>query len=88
MAYWLQWVRLTRSNASCRPIGAGLFVPIDALPPALQTIARMLPLTYAVTLLRGIWRGEGWLAHAGSAAVLALVFVIFTAAASKVFRWQ
>jgi ABC-2 type transport system permease protein len=67
---------------------SGLFVPVEALPPALQTIARMLPLTYAVTLLRGVWRGEGWLAHAGSAAVLALVFVICTALASKVFRWQ
>ena len=53
-----------------QPIGAailypmialsGLFVPVDALPPALQTVARALPLTYAVSLLRGIWRGEPW----------------------------
>ena len=42
---------------------SGLFVPVEALPPALQILARMLPLTYAVSLLRGVWHGEGWLAH-------------------------
>ena len=67
---------------------SGLFVPVDALPPALQAVARALPLTYAVSLLRGVWHGEGWLAHAGDAAVLALMFVAFTAIGSKVFRWE
>ena len=42
---------------------SGLFVPVDLLPPLLQTVARLLPLTYAVSLLRGIWHGDGWLAH-------------------------
>ncbi len=67
---------------------SGLFIPVDALPPALQAVARALPLTYAVSLLRGVWHGEGWLAHAGDAAVLALMFVAFTAIGSKVFRWE
>jgi len=67
---------------------SGLFVPLDRLPPMLQTVAKMLPLTYAVSLLRGIWRGEGWLAHAGDAAVLALVFLACTALSAKVFRWE
>ena len=67
---------------------SGLFVPVESLPPVLQAIARLLPFTYAVSLLRGIWRGDGWVAHAGDAAVLALMFVIFTAASAKVFRWE
>ena len=29
----------------------------------LQAVARVLPLTYAVSLLRGIWHGEGWATH-------------------------
>src|SRR5580704_10227728 len=51
-----------------QPIGAailypmlgicGLFVPLEALPPALQAVARVVPLTYAVALLQGIWKGE------------------------------
>ena len=52
---------------------SGLFVPLDALPPALQVVARMLPLTYAVSLLQGIWRGQGWLAHLGDIAALVVV---------------
>ena len=81
-----------------QPIGAlilypmlglsGLFVPIASLPPMLQSIARALPLTYAVSLLRGIWHGEGWFGHVGDAAVLTLMFLAFTAASSRVFRWE
>ena len=67
---------------------SGLFVPIPALPPALQVVARILPLSYTVSLLRGIWRGEGWLAHTGDVAALGLIFLICTAVSSRVFRWQ
>ena len=67
---------------------SGLFAPVDALPPALQAVARVLPLTYAVSLLRGIWRGEGWAAHTGDVAALAVVFLVCTAISAKAFRWE
>ena len=67
---------------------SGLFVRVDALPPLLQVLARMLPLTYAVSLLRGVWHGEGWMEHLGDVAILALMFIGFTAVSSKVFRWE
>jgi ABC-2 type transport system permease protein len=67
---------------------SGLFVPLDALPPALQTAARMLPLTYAVSLLKGIWVGDPWSAHLGDVAALAIVFAVFTALSAKLFRWE
>ena len=67
---------------------SGLFAPVDALPPVLQTVARVLPLTYAVSLLRGIWRGEGWAAHTGDVAALAVVFLVCTAISAKAFRWE
>lgn len=81
-----------------QPIGAfilypmiglsGLFVPVSAFPPALQVVARLLPMTYVVSLLGGIWRGEGWTAHLGDVGALVLAFLICTAIASKVFRWE
>src|SRR5579863_2590110 len=81
-----------------QPIGAailypmiglcGLFVPLRSLPPALQAVARVLPLTYAVSLLQGIWNGEAWSAHLGDVAALVAVFVICTALSAKVFRWE
>jgi len=67
---------------------SGLFFPIDWLPAAARIVARMLPFTYAVSLLRGIWHGEGWLHHAGDVAVLAIMFAVFLAVTSKVFRWE
>ena len=67
---------------------SGLFVPLERMPGAVQAVARVLPLTYAVSLLRGIWRGEGWLAHSVDVAVLVVMFGIFTAVAARVFRWE
>jgi len=81
-----------------QPIGAailypmlalcGLFVPLTSLPPALQVVARVLPLTYAVSLLQGIWIGESWSAHIGDVAALVIVFAVCTALSAKVFRWK
>ena len=67
---------------------SGLFFPIEALPPIGRGIARGLPFTYVVSLLRGIWLHEGWLNHAGDAAVLAVMFGAFIAVSSRVFRWE
>jgi len=67
---------------------SGLFVPVESLPPTLQTVARALPPTYAVSLLRGIWRGEGWSSHVTDVAVLFVMFVALTAISARVFRWE
>jgi ABC-2 type transport system permease protein len=67
---------------------SGLFVPVAALPPVLRAVSRVLPLTYAVSLLQGIWNGEAWSAHFGDIAALALGFVLCTAISTKVFRWE
>jgi ABC-2 type transport system permease protein len=67
---------------------SGLFVPIASLPPFLQVIARALPSTYAVSLLRGIWLGEGWSGHVGDVVMLAVLFLVFTAVSARVFRWE
>jgi ABC-2 type transport system permease protein len=67
---------------------SGLFVPLESLPPMLRTVARALPLTYMVSLLRGIWRGEGWMTHAGDVAAVTLVLLVCTAVSAKVFRWE
>jgi ABC-2 type transport system permease protein len=67
---------------------SGLFVPIEAFPPVLRFVGRILPLTYAVRLLEGIWNGDGWWAHLGDVAALAVFFAIFTAISARVFRWE
>jgi ABC-2 type transport system permease protein len=67
---------------------SGLFFPLAQLPPALHAVARMLPFTYAVSLLEGILRGDSWRAHGGDVAGLAVVFAVCTALSAKVFRWE
>ena len=81
-----------------QPIGAvilypmlglsGLFVPIAALPAGLQIVAKLLPLTYTVSLLQGIWKGDSWSMHLGDVGALAIVCVVCTALSAKVFRWE
>ncbi len=67
---------------------SGLFLPIASMPPAARTVARMLPLTYAASLLKGIWRGDGWASHSGDVVVLALMFIVCTVISARVFRWE
>ena len=81
-----------------QPIGAlllypmiglsGLFVPIAAYPPAMGAVARVLPLTPVVSLLLGIWRGEGWLAHGGDLAAIVVITGLGLVVSSRVFRWE
>jgi ABC-2 type transport system permease protein len=81
-----------------QPIGAvvlypmiaisGLFVPVEALPPALHAVARVLPLTYAVNLLKGIWNGDTWFTHMSDVAALTVSFLICTVLSAKIFRWE
>jgi ABC-2 type transport system permease protein len=81
-----------------QPIGAmvlypmiglsGLFVPLDVLPPALRAVSRVLPVTYSVSLMEGIWRGEPWRAHAGDVLALVAVFIVCTVVSARVFRWE
>ena len=81
-----------------QPIGAvlfypmialsGLFTPVEALPQGLRLLARLLPMTYVVSLLQGILAGASWWAHLGDVAALALVFAVCTAVSAKIFRWE
>jgi ABC-2 type transport system permease protein len=63
-------------------------VPVESLPPVLHTVARVLPLTYSVRLLQGIWNGDGWLVHVSDIAALTVPFLLCTALSARVFRWE
>ena len=81
-----------------QPIGAvimypmmavsGLFAPVESLPRAAQAVAKVLPLTYAVSLLEGIWKGDLWWAHARDLTTLCVAFIVCTAISAKLFRWE
>ena len=67
---------------------SGLFFPIAILPASLQVLARLLPGSYAVSLMKGMWRGETWAAHSGDLAALTLMFMLCVTVSAWVFRWE
>jgi ABC-2 type transport system permease protein len=67
---------------------SGLFVPVESLPRPLELLSRALPLTYAVSLLQGIWQGERWSSHLGEVTALVIAFAVCTALSTRVFRWE
>ena len=81
-----------------QPIGAivlypmlavsGLFLPLSRLPTPLRAAAYVLPTTHAVALLQGVWDGSGWGAHWVNAAALLALFLLYSALATRVFRWE
>jgi ABC-2 type transport system permease protein len=81
-----------------QPIGAailypmvaisGIAVPVASLTPMPHALARILPMTYAVSLLEGIWKGDAWSVHLGDVAALTVAFLVCTALSAKVFRWE
>jgi ABC-2 type transport system permease protein len=67
----------------------GAFIPLEALPKVLQTVAKALPLTYFVEPLRGVMvEGTSLAANAGDLLVLLVWMVGGWIVAIKTFRWE
>jgi len=68
---------------------SGTFFPIAAMPAPLQTVARLIPLTYLSDALRQVMVGGAAFASLGvCAAVLVGWLVVCFAIASRKFQWQ
>ncbi len=68
---------------------SGVFFPIAAMPPFLQSIARLIPLTYLADALRQVMVGGSAFAPLTvCAGVLAVWLVVCFAIASRKFSWQ
>ena len=61
----------------------GVFVPLVAMPPSLQMVARLLPLTYTVEALRAAFSGGTWAVALVDLAALAVFTVILFALAVR-----
>lgn len=67
---------------------SGLFLPIEKMPAPLQFVAHLTPMTYAVSLMRGAFKGDAWLSHVGDLFGLAVVGAVCTLLSVRWFRWQ
>jgi ABC-2 type transport system permease protein len=66
--------------------GAGF--PRELLPETIIKVSTFLPLTYVVTLLRGLWIGDPWSLHLTEVLVLAGMLVLGVLISIKTFRWE
>lgn len=66
--------------------GAGF--PRELLPETIIKVSRFLPLTYVVTLLRGLWVGDPWSMHLTEVLVLVGILVVGVLISIKTFRWE
>ncbi|MDZ7292151.1 MAG: ABC transporter permease [candidate division KSB1 bacterium] len=67
---------------------SGATIPLEVLPQAVRHYAQVLPLTHVVTLLRGLWRGDGWSKHLLEVTILAAMLIVGVAVSAKTFRWE
>ncbi len=68
---------------------SGTFFPIDAFPPWLQSISKVLPLTYLNDALRMIaFEGVGFPAISKHLLILLVWGIVIYAAAIRFFRWE
>jgi ABC-2 type transport system permease protein len=67
---------------------SGAAIPREVLPAGVHSVAKFLPMTPVVNLLRGLWNGEGWTGHGGDVLFLAGFTVVFSLTAARTFRWE
>lgn len=67
---------------------SGSAIPLEVLPQSVKNVARFIPLTHVVTLMRGLWAGESWAKHLTEAAVLGGVLIIGVVLSARFFRWE
>ena len=67
---------------------SGASVPLEIMPETVRRISKFLPLTYVVSLLRGLWFGNGWGEHLTEVLVLGGVLVVGAGLAARFFRWE
>jgi len=67
---------------------SGASIPLEVMPEGVRRISNFLPLTHVVTLLRGLWFGEGWGEHLTEVIILGGVMVVGAGLAARFFRWE
>ncbi len=67
---------------------SGAFFTVELLPVAVQKVSALMPLTYVVNLLRGLWIGEPWGKHLLDVGVLAGMLLVGIPVSVKTFRWE
>lgn len=67
---------------------SGATFPIEIMPKPMVDISKVIPLTYVVDLLKGVWLGGDLLHYKLDLAVLISIAVVATIISAKAFKWE
>lgn len=67
---------------------SGATMPLEGMPQSIVNISKALPLTYGVSLLKGIWLGDHLSDFPIDIIVLLVITVLFGGLAIKFFKWE
>ncbi len=67
---------------------SGALIPLEVLPEGVKNIARFIPLTHIVTLIRGLWFGEAWGGHLLEVVVLVGILILGMVVVALTFKWE
>jgi ABC-2 type transport system permease protein len=67
---------------------SGAAIPLEVMPEGVRQVSRFLPLTHVVTLIKGLWFGDGWGQHLSEVAILLVLLAVTLGIASRTFRWE
>lgn len=67
---------------------SGASFPKQMFPQTVRLVSRMMPLTYVVDLLQGLWFGEPWSKYLVAVAVLVGMLVLGILLSARFFRWE
>jgi ABC-2 type transport system permease protein len=67
---------------------SGATFPNETFPHTVRLVSRMMPLTYVVDLLQGLWFGDAWSEYLLAVVVLAGMLVVGVALSAPFFRWE
>jgi len=67
---------------------SGATIPREAFPDTVKRVSEFLPLTYVISLLRGLWLGEAWGKHMTEVGILVVMLIVGILISAKTFRWE
>ena len=67
---------------------SGAAMPKEMFPDSVRLVSRMMPLTYVVDLLQGLWFGEAWSKQLTAVGVLAGMLIVGVVLSARTFRWE
>jgi len=65
---------------------SGAAMPLQIMPPGIQSAAEWLPMTHVVHLLQDLWFGDQW--NSTALLVLGGMLVVGTVVSAVAFRWE